>query len=367
MAHYLDPKNDLTFKRIFGEHKHLCLSLLNSLLPLEPSQQIVALEYQPGELVPEIAGLKDTIVDVRCTDNRGRHFIVEMQMQWTDSFKSRVLFNASKAYVKQLGESQEYKLLQPVYALSFVDEVFDRTTTDYYHDYKIVNIANTEKRIEGLELVFIELPKFRPTHRAEKKLYDLWLTFLTQIKDSQEQVPPELLSETVTKEAVDLLEHSSYTKQELAAYDRYWDAIRTARTLHSGAIEEGLKKGIEKGLKKGETIGLKKGETIGLKKGLKKGETIGLKKGETIGLKKGETIGLKKGLKKGETIGLKKGLKKGETIGMKKGRAEGEAIGMEKAFVEMIRSGSRNKLPLEQLQAMTGLSKERIEEILAGS
>ena len=25
MAHYLDPKNDLTFKRVFGEHKHLCM------------------------------------------------------------------------------------------------------------------------------------------------------------------------------------------------------------------------------------------------------------------------------------------------------------------------------------------------------
>jgi len=30
MAHYLDPKNDLTFKRVFGEHKHLCMSLINS-------------------------------------------------------------------------------------------------------------------------------------------------------------------------------------------------------------------------------------------------------------------------------------------------------------------------------------------------
>jgi predicted transposase/invertase (TIGR01784 family) len=317
MAHYLDPKNDLTFKRIFGEHKHLCLSLLNSILPLEPSQLIVTLEYQSGELVPEISGFKDTIVDVRCTDNRGRQFIVEMQMQWTDSFKSRVLFNASKAYVKQLGESQEYKLLQPVYALSFVDEVFDHSTTDYYHDYKIVNVANTEKRIEGLELVFIELPKFRPTNRAEKKLYDLWLTFLTQIKDSQQQVPPELLSETVTKEAVELLEHSSYTKAELATYDRYWDAIRTVRTVQADAIEKGHAKG--------------------------------------------EVVGMKKGMEKG----LKKGRAEGEAIGMEKGRAEGKAEGREEAFVEMIRSASRNNLPLEQLQDMTGFSMERIEEILA--
>jgi hypothetical protein len=28
MAYYLDPKNDLRFKRVFGAHKHLCKSLL---------------------------------------------------------------------------------------------------------------------------------------------------------------------------------------------------------------------------------------------------------------------------------------------------------------------------------------------------
>ncbi|MDR0691729.1 MAG: Rpn family recombination-promoting nuclease/putative transposase, partial [Prevotellaceae bacterium] len=95
MAHYLDPKNDLIFKRIFGEHKHLCRSLLNSMLPLEPSQQIVELEYLTPELTPELPGQKNSIVDVHCTDKSGRQFIVEMQMHWTESFKSRVLFNAS--------------------------------------------------------------------------------------------------------------------------------------------------------------------------------------------------------------------------------------------------------------------------------
>jgi predicted transposase/invertase (TIGR01784 family) len=156
MARYLDPKNDLIFKLIFGEHKHLCKSLLNSMLPLAPEQQIVELEYQTPEMIPEIPALKDSIVDVRCTDNTGRQFLVEMQMHWTESFKSRVLFNASKAYVRQLESKKDYKLLQPVYALSFVNEVFDADPAVFYHDYKIVNIEHTEKRIEGLELVFIE-------------------------------------------------------------------------------------------------------------------------------------------------------------------------------------------------------------------
>lgn len=32
---YLDPKADLTFKKVFGEHPDLVISLLNALLPFE--------------------------------------------------------------------------------------------------------------------------------------------------------------------------------------------------------------------------------------------------------------------------------------------------------------------------------------------
>ena len=97
---YLDPKNDLTFRKVFGQHPNLLKSFLNALLPLDVP--IRSLEYLPAELVPEIPLLKFSIVDVRCVDENGRQFIVEMQMLWTDSFKTRVLFNASKAYVRQL-------------------------------------------------------------------------------------------------------------------------------------------------------------------------------------------------------------------------------------------------------------------------
>ena len=255
MTRYLDPKNDLIFKRIFGEHKHLCRSLLNSMLPLEPSQQIVELEYLTPELTPELPGQKNSIVDVYCTDKSGRQFIVEMQMHWTESFKSRVLFNASKAYVKQLKPGTQYKLLQPVYALSFVNEIFDRDPAEYYHDYKIVNIAHTEKRIEGLELVFIELPKFRPENKAEKKLYDLWLTFLTQVHEDMQEVPPVLMEEEITKEAVQYLERWSYSAAELEIYDRYWDSIRVERTFILDAHDEGRAEGEAIGLEKGRAEG----------------------------------------------------------------------------------------------------------------
>jgi predicted transposase/invertase (TIGR01784 family) len=272
---YLDPKNDLTFKKVFGEHPHLLRSFLNALLPLKPGQEVVSLEYLPAELVPEVPIIKHSIVDVRCTDNHGRQFIVEMQMFWTDSFKSRVLFNASKAYVRQLGKGKEFKGLQPVYALSMVNENFEKDSEKYYHHYSIIHNELTGKKIEGLEFVFIELPKFKAKNLTEKKLQVLWLRFLTEINDMSENPPEDLMANPEVREAIECLQESAFSLAQLEVYDRYWDSISTERTLISDFHEAGLKAGLKSGLEKGEQIGLEKGEQIGLEKG----EQIGLEKG----------------------------------------------------------------------------------------
>ena len=70
---YLDPKADLTFKKIFGNHPKRLISLLNALLPLSEEEQIHEIKYLPTELVPQLEGGKNTIVDVLCTDVRGIH------------------------------------------------------------------------------------------------------------------------------------------------------------------------------------------------------------------------------------------------------------------------------------------------------
>ena len=245
MARYLDPKSDLVFKRIFGEHKNLCISLLNSMLPLAPTQQVVEIEYNPSEIAPEIDALKNSIVDVRCTDNHSRQFIVEMQMYWTQSFKQRVLLNASKAYVNQLEKKKPFKLLQPVYALTFINQNFDESP-EYYHDYKIVNIKDTEKQIEGLEFVFIELQKFRPNNRAEQKLHELWMRFMTEIEENTEQIAPELLENSDIREAVQYAEKSAYTRIELDNYDKWLIDTLTAQSAMQDATDRGRTEGEEK-------------------------------------------------------------------------------------------------------------------------
>ena len=203
--------------------------------------------------MPQIIFLKDSIVDVRCVDNFGRHFIVEMQLLWTEAFKQRVLLNASKVYVMQLDKSEDYQLAQPVYSLNFLNTVFEKDMpSDYYHHYQIVNVAHTEKQIKGLEFVFIELPKFRPHNRAEKKLHELWLRFLTEIREDTESAPAELLADEHIREALSYAEIGAFSKAELAAYDRVRDAILSQRTLLSEGMAEARAEGLAEGKTEGE-------------------------------------------------------------------------------------------------------------------
>jgi len=247
MSRYLDPRSDLVFKKIFGERKHLLISFLNSLLPLPADGLIESLDYLPVEQIPIIPVLKRTIVDVKCKDQQGRTFIVEMQVEWTSYFMERMLFGASQAYVRQLGKGEDYAYLKPVYGLGLLAQNFDKESQDFYHHYKIVNVEKPEREIKGLQFVFIELPKFRPVTHSEKKLQALWLRFMSEINENTKAVDPELLSIPEIKEAIELTEQSAYSKEELAAYDTYWDTVSTEKTLIEGKYQEGKAEGRAEG------------------------------------------------------------------------------------------------------------------------
>ena len=226
MAKYLDPKADVTFKKVFGEHKNLVISLLNSLLPLDEGKKVESIEYLPPELVPRTPIDKDTSVDVRCEETGGRKFIVEMQMSWTASFKQRVLFNASKAYVKQLEKGEVYASLQPVYSLNLVNHTIEPELDDYYHYYRMVHYLHSNRVLDGLHLVFVELPKFKAKNLAEKKMQVLWLRFLTEIdRDGADEVSQDLLDNPQTGQALEIVRESAYSKEEMAAYDGFWDYV----------------------------------------------------------------------------------------------------------------------------------------------
>ena len=256
---YLDPKADLTFKKIFGNHPKRLISLLNALLPLSEEEQIHEIEYLPTELVPEINSYRYAVANILCTDAMSNKFCVVIRIEWSNVFKQRVLFNASKLYVSQAKKGGRYSELQPVYSLNLINDIFAHDTPDFIHNYRIVHDKDSNKVIEGLHFTFIELPKFTPHSIADKRMMVLWLRFLTEINSNTKEIPSDLLNDPEIGKAVEDLEVSGFTDAELRAYDKFWDSVSVERTLLDDRYQKGMEEGMEKGMKQG----MAKGEEVG--------------------------------------------------------------------------------------------------------
>ena len=245
---YLSPKADLTFKLVFAEHKDLMMSLLNALLPLAEDAPITYIEYETPEMAPDRKDGKNSIVDVRCKDAKGRHFLVEMQMSWDEEFKKRVIMNASKAVMKQVGRAELYTLIQPVFSLNLLNEKMkDEAPEEFYHDYAILNVDHPECSLDYLRFVFVELPKFQPRNIMEKKMAVLWLRFLTEINEDTVEAPAELLENEEISKALSIVEKSAMTEAQLYAYERFWDAVNNEHVLMEGRYKEGRAEGLAEG------------------------------------------------------------------------------------------------------------------------
>lgn len=273
---FLDPKNDVIFKKIFGQHPEILKSFLNSMLPLKVGQHIVELSYLSPEMLPETFLEKFTSVDVRCIDNLGRQFLVEMQMNWTTAFKQRVLFNTSKAYVTQTTKGFEYSNLKPVYALNLINQNYLPNNADHYHHYAVVHHKDSNEKLEGLEFIFIELEKFKAKNLTDKKLQILWLRFLTEINEQTETISEELLENKDIKQAVSFVYEASLTKEEKLLYDKNWDRISSEKTILNEAKAEAKALGKAEGIEVGKAEGIIIGELNQLKKMAKKAKSMGM-------------------------------------------------------------------------------------------
>ena len=248
MPKYLDPKADLTFKKIFGQHKHLVMSLLNALLPMPDGMEIKSVEYMPTENVPDNPAKKYSIVDVFCTDNFGRNFIVEMQSYWNTEFFARTLFNAASIFTKQLKKGMSFGDLKDVYTLGLINDkkAFNYGNDEYIQEYYLTNKNHPEDdRRTELSMVFVVLPNFKPQNRAVKKMHNLWLKFLTEIDENTTDADPELIENKDTHEALELLRTSAFTEGEMLAYEKYWLDVSTERSALERERAEGIAEGIK--------------------------------------------------------------------------------------------------------------------------
>lgn len=254
---FINPKIDFAFKKIFGspESKDILISFLNAIL-YEEQPIIQDVEILDPYLVPQIKGIKNTYLDIKARITGDKTVIIEMQVLNVESFEKRILYSAAKAYSIQLDQGEQYKLLNPVIAVTITDFKMFEDSTEV-----ISKFALKEKKrlidypIDDLELVFIELPKFIKSLDEVETLTDKWLYFLKGAS-ALESVPSTFSNVTEIQKAFQIANKANLTRAELEDLEKRAIFIQDQR----GAIERATRIGREQGLQKGLEQGLQQGK-----------------------------------------------------------------------------------------------------------
>ncbi|MBX9830875.1 Rpn family recombination-promoting nuclease/putative transposase [Candidatus Babeliales bacterium] len=243
---FLDPTIDIAFKKLFGDQakQEILISFLNSVLGCKEGEKIVSVVITDPYNTPDTPWLKTSIVDIRCIDQRGRNYIVELQVENQDDYPERSQYYAALAMARQLKIGGKYGSVMPVIFIGILDFDLFENDSDYLTHHKILNTKTHAHSLRHLEFHFIELKKFNKSLDQLDNVIDKWI-FLLKNASTLTNVPKQLTIPAVLKEAMEVLEQGSMSQEELTAYDRFIDARRVAESVKETNIKEGMQKGRE--------------------------------------------------------------------------------------------------------------------------
>ena len=246
---YINPKTDFAFKKIFGSKQStdILLSFLNAIL-YQSRPIIEDLEILDPYQAPRIKGIKDSYLDVKATIVGNKTVIIKMQVLNVLGFEKRVLYNAAKAFSIQLNVGGDYTLLNSVIALTITDFEMFPESPKVISRYKLKEQDDLTDYSEDIELVFVELPKFKqPLNRLET-ITDKWLYFL-KCANQLEAVPSSLESIPAINHAFSVAKQSKLSRKELEVLEN--------REIFTHDSRNAILKARQEGREEGEAIGAK--------------------------------------------------------------------------------------------------------------
>lgn len=244
---YINVLLDDWFKRIFGDESRSRLLLL-ALQEIIPGRKIESLRYAPQEHTNPHKHKKSIRVDVECTDDQGRRFVVEMQLAPQHDFYERAIYNSTFGIQKQIPEGAKAYFFPTVYFIGIMNfSLHDHADRVRYH-YKLREEQSGELMSDQLQYIFLELPN--SVARARKKESTILENFcyllykLPELDGLPEGIEPNELFNL-------LLESTDFSTFAPEEKIKYLNDMTTERDLHNQIVyarDKGVEQGIEQGV-----------------------------------------------------------------------------------------------------------------------
>ncbi|WOE63652.1 Rpn family recombination-promoting nuclease/putative transposase [Wolbachia endosymbiont of Zaprionus tsacasi] len=260
---FLDPKNDVSFKRIFGTEKNrdILIHFLNDILGFTGKNEIKDIEFLSTIQDLDIAAKKQSIVDVLCRDSTGAQYICEMQVAKTKGFEKRAQYYAAKAYSRQADKGDQYHNLKEIIFIAIADCVLFPNKSEYKSKHTIRDEDTNEHDLKDFYFIFIELPKF-PKNKEDQleNIVEKWVYFFRYADETSEEELEKIIgSDVIIKKAYEELNRFNWSEKEFIAYEQEIKRILDEQAVLAQKLDDATEKGREEGKEEGIQIGHEKG------------------------------------------------------------------------------------------------------------
>ncbi|MDR1139034.1 MAG: Rpn family recombination-promoting nuclease/putative transposase [Rickettsiales bacterium] len=269
LSKFLNPKLDLTFKKIFGteKNKNILIHFLNDILGFTGKDEIKEIEFLSTIMDAEIASDKQSIVDVLCKDSSGLRYVIEMQLARDKGFEKRAQLYAAKAYSRQVRKGGEYIDLKTVFFIAISDNAIFPEEVDYISTHNIRDIKTNGHYLKDFQFVFIELPKFQKNKVEQlESTVERWCFFFKYAEDITDEDLRNIAEKSpIIKLAYDELDKFSWDEKDLIAYEERLMDLRKEEGILAQKLDDATEKGRQEGIQIGEERGIQIGEERGRK------------------------------------------------------------------------------------------------------
>ena len=258
LGKFLDPKNDVAFRKIFGteKNKDILIHFLNDVVKFGNGARVTDVTFLTTIQDPEIKAKKTSIVDILCKDEKGNHYIVEMQVAQEKGFVKRAQYYASKAYISQMNVKGRYHALKAVIFLAIADYVMFPKKKECKSDHVILDTKSLENDLKDFSFTFLELPKFKKNIDELSDTTERWFYFFKHAEEtSQEDLYKLVEQDKILGRAYEELDRYSWTEAELLHYDQ----AEKYEGAYIASLEQKFDEGKIEGKLEGSLMGSLKG------------------------------------------------------------------------------------------------------------
>jgi len=244
----LPVKSDVIFRLFFADERNVDLltGFLKSVLRL-PDEEYREIVIADPYLLPEYAGDKLAIIDVKLHTKSRNIIHIEIQLRVTPEMRERIVFYDAKLITEQLGSGDNYHTLQKVVSIIITDENLIENSPRYHHRFVFYDSEAAVEFSDIIEIHTLELRKL-PERDDGTELYN-WAKFIAAESEEELNMVAEMnpqMRKAVVKlqelsadeRARDLYERREKARRDIDSRERWARAKGKAEGRAEGKAEE---------------------------------------------------------------------------------------------------------------------------------